>query len=419
MSPTSRIGFNNGEVLEESLPLPSTSADQGDPDDHEMAFEDLCDIVIDDDTTFDEVTEDTISHPSNLSPLYPIPESSCGSFFPKHHGPSRNHLLQLKAFWTMREEGWAYDGVLSPGRPRSSSPPPGLQPTTSTPSTSPKRPPPPTPITMHPRRGDILALRDPYCAQIDRCFSRLPLWTMSKTLFMFDLHVACKLTPSPSSEDADTFFVRHPTPTFDEEEAEEDGSVYSSMSTGDSSDSDMTLVDSDSGDDLSPVDPENRIEWREREGPAASSTERESWDVVSLTDEASPSCSSSPSASPDKQRQQAPHITTYISQQSKAAPAAVAPLDLSQKARPRLLRHGMGPPKRQATDTTMCSEERSKSFSEDDDEAEEEEEEEDYMSVLLDEEDPFGWSKNWYRRWDLLTRLVRADQTRKRGRTMA
>jgi hypothetical protein len=41
---------------------------------------------------------------------------------------------------------------------------------------------------IFPRSGDISALRDPYSANIDRCFSHFPLWTVHKKLYMFDMH---------------------------------------------------------------------------------------------------------------------------------------------------------------------------------------------------------------------------------------
>ncbi|KAG2133713.1 hypothetical protein DEU56DRAFT_810316 [Suillus clintonianus] len=41
---------------------------------------------------------------------------------------------------------------------------------------------------IYPRVGDISALRDPYSANVDRCFFRFPLWTIHKTLYVFDMH---------------------------------------------------------------------------------------------------------------------------------------------------------------------------------------------------------------------------------------
>jgi hypothetical protein len=41
---------------------------------------------------------------------------------------------------------------------------------------------------IFPRVGDISALRDPYSANVDRCFFRFPLWTIHKTLYVFDMH---------------------------------------------------------------------------------------------------------------------------------------------------------------------------------------------------------------------------------------
>ncbi|KAG1882549.1 hypothetical protein F4604DRAFT_1741385 [Suillus subluteus] len=41
---------------------------------------------------------------------------------------------------------------------------------------------------IYPRVGDISALRDPYSADVDRCFFKFPLWTIHKTLYVFDMH---------------------------------------------------------------------------------------------------------------------------------------------------------------------------------------------------------------------------------------
>jgi hypothetical protein len=48
----------------------------------------------------------------------------------------------------------------------------------------------PSPVNsrIFPRLGDISALRDPYSVDIDRCFCHFPLWTVHKTLYMFDMH---------------------------------------------------------------------------------------------------------------------------------------------------------------------------------------------------------------------------------------
>ncbi|KAJ7598851.1 hypothetical protein C8J56DRAFT_175496 [Mycena floridula] len=111
-----------------------------------------------------------------------------------HRGYSRNGLHQVKWFWANREEDWAeqdleqqaglvaYAGIATrrPILPASS-------PIPSTSRQSIQRPP---PLSVHPRRGDIVALRDPYCAQMDRYFFSMPLWTISKALWMFDIHLA-------------------------------------------------------------------------------------------------------------------------------------------------------------------------------------------------------------------------------------
>ncbi|KAJ7792942.1 hypothetical protein B0H14DRAFT_2928748 [Mycena olivaceomarginata] len=165
-----------------------------------------------------------------------------------HHGRSRHALLHLKYLWAMREDQWdehamrmhesyAYDGV-SPASARhafpSSPPPPRVQ----SPDYSHLRMP---PLTIHPRRGDLSALRDPYCAHMDRCFVGMPLWTMGKTLWMYDVHVLAGHRVRLLSEGT-------PFENEDEESGSEgeNSTMASSMSTaGFSDDSDETLVDSE------------------------------------------------------------------------------------------------------------------------------------------------------------------------------
>lgn len=255
-------------------------------------------------TSFDESLDSSEDVPDSCH-TYTIQYSP-----PRHqytdHGYSRQGFSHIRRFWELREDAWAYDGYS-----------PELSEEESI-----------TPPSMHPRRGDVSALRDPYCAHVDRCFAKLPVWTMSKTLWMFDIHVGAtrpKAIPKSASTDSET-------------ENEEDmfGSIVS-VKTKASEDSDSTLVESESEDGWSVVSP-------------SSSTP------------ISPS-SSQPSRSP----------SCYFEEE---------------------------PPK--------------KLFDEEDEDEEEdssdEEDENEYACV------PRVWATNWYRRWELLIRLVRLDQERKRSR---
>jgi hypothetical protein len=93
------------------------------------------------------------------------------------------------------------------------------------------------PMTVHPRRGDISALRDPYCTHIDRCFVDLPTWTIGKAIWMHDLHMA-DANRNASIQD-----------TFDEDSesdcGESESELETSASTHFSDDSDATLVESE------------------------------------------------------------------------------------------------------------------------------------------------------------------------------
>lgn len=117
-----------------------------------------------------------------------------------NHGLSKSSLMHQKWFWSTRYDDWvmweaqnaqanaateAYGGMAilpgtCPALSRSR-----IGPFRTTPPPSP--PPAPNPH-IFPRLGDIAALRDPYSVNIDRCFCHFPLWTMHKTLYMFDMH---------------------------------------------------------------------------------------------------------------------------------------------------------------------------------------------------------------------------------------
>jgi len=111
-------------------------------------------------------------------------------------------------------------------------------------SSSRKIPPPspcPTSVSprIFPRLGDISALRDPYSVDIDRCFCRFPLWTVHKTLYMFDMHHrSTSLDRTTSKMTAGGFDLLSNHATTDEQADEV-------TSFADSSDSDLTLVSED------------------------------------------------------------------------------------------------------------------------------------------------------------------------------
>ncbi|KAG6845097.1 hypothetical protein H0H87_000796 [Tephrocybe sp. NHM501043] len=174
------------------------------------------------------------------------------------HGHSHHALLHLKWFWAAREDMWmehkarmceakAYDGLsifssVSPGLRLPGgyfSPDPADTPQPPPPSPMARLP----PLTIHPRRGDLSALHDPYCVHIDRYFVGMPLWTMSKTLWMFDMHMASGgLEAQKQQEELENDVF--------EDASSENESINTLDSNTFSDDSDTTLVDSESEADL-------------------------------------------------------------------------------------------------------------------------------------------------------------------------
>jgi hypothetical protein len=96
-----------------------------------------------------------------------------------------------------------------------------------------------SPATIHPRRGDITALRDPYSFHIDRCFAGLANWTFGKMLWVLDMHAAMEKRRMEVDMEQDT------------SDGESESELETSASTGFSDDSDSTLVESESEGDLS------------------------------------------------------------------------------------------------------------------------------------------------------------------------
>ena len=241
------------------------------------------------------------SHPSLVAPVARLPSSPSQapsltpelastssmrlpSRKPNHHnhGYSKHALHHIKSFWIMREGKWAeydteqhdssaYDGIANLGQPSRSDgydPLRGLTHRGFTQRLKMKNPVPRAsmlpPMSVHPRRGDIASLRDPYCAHIDRCFVHLPSWTLAKTLYMFDLHVGSEWQNrraasmfkqchdgSSSSDQLQQKCSSPTTDTMDDVDVEsESESLGTSASVVSSDDSDATLVESENEGDL-------------------------------------------------------------------------------------------------------------------------------------------------------------------------
>ncbi|KAF9529732.1 hypothetical protein CPB83DRAFT_249466 [Crepidotus variabilis] len=196
----------------------------------------------------------------------------------RHHGHSRLGLEHIKWLWSLREDELkgdsaengekAYAGILP-------EPVGGVHPTThpgSHRSHDQVTHGAPAPMSIHPRRGDVSALRDPYCVEIDRSFITLPTWTIAKTLWMHDLHLA--------------FEKRRPRLKIvlddDVSDVESELEMETSRSTSYSSiseDSDATLFDS-----------ETEFEWYD--------SDRLSLKMRNISSTSSPSFASSPAVSP-------------------------------------------------------------------------------------------------------------------------
>ena len=187
--------------------------------------------------------------PSSMSPesaAYPSPSHQRHSY--RQHGYSRLALQHIKWFWSTREHEWeasntdlrsvnVFNSVSSDA--------PHVQPVNVVVNLpfNIKRVPTPyahqtAPTTVHPRRGDISALRDPYSFHIDRCFAGLANWTFGKILWMIDVHAA--MEKRKMEEDVEQ----------DASDEESESELETSTSTGFSDDSDCTLVESENESDL-------------------------------------------------------------------------------------------------------------------------------------------------------------------------
>ncbi|KAF8218747.1 hypothetical protein L208DRAFT_64574 [Tricholoma matsutake] len=196
--------------------------------------------------------------PSPLSPQHTVARPFSFRHTPPrhlhhHHGYSRHALLHIKWFWTTREDDWidtqdrdvkAYGGLSILGL--GSSPVRGHAAPSDAPASVASQLP---PLSIHPRRGDLSALRDPYCMHTDRYFVGLPLWTMSKTLWMIDVQIGMSAQEALETGNQGTD-VTSPDPEEDESKSEVD-SLDTSTFLHLSDDSDTTLVESDSDSDNS------------------------------------------------------------------------------------------------------------------------------------------------------------------------
>ena len=179
--------------------------------------------------------------PSSMSPepaAYPSPSPPRPRHSYRQHGYSRLALQHLKWFWSLREHEWEASNTDL----RSANPYNGVSdvepvvvhhvpaPYAYVVRTS--------PTTIHPRRGDITALRDPFSFHIDRYFSDLASWTFGKILWMIDMHASMEKRKLEVDMEQDV----------SDEESESE--LETSASTGFSDDSDSTLVESESEGDL-------------------------------------------------------------------------------------------------------------------------------------------------------------------------
>ncbi|OAX38164.1 hypothetical protein K503DRAFT_856890 [Rhizopogon vinicolor AM-OR11-026] len=72
---------------------------------------------------------------------------------------------------------------------------------------------------IYPRVGDISALGDPYSENVDRCFFKFPLWTIQKTLYIFDMHQRVFSPPRNIERSASSGSLRSstgPTPGYED-----------------------------------------------------------------------------------------------------------------------------------------------------------------------------------------------------------
>lgn len=147
------------------------------------------------------------------------------------HGLSKSALNHLRWFWALRHDEWLaweaqvaeiqhahalslsanengfgddepYGGIaiLPSSLPKLILPPSPSSPSYRLQNTSLSLP---ASEKIYPRQGDISALRDPYCVDVDMCFREVPLWTMGKVLWGFDAeHRVAALSHQQKQESA-------------------------------------------------------------------------------------------------------------------------------------------------------------------------------------------------------------------------
>ena len=163
-----------------------------------------------------------------------------------NHGYSHEALDYIKSFWSMKSDGGRQNhtnlGAASPGTVASvPAAPTAIDPPEQT----------TVPARIHPRCGDISALRDPRCAELDESFGTLGIWTIAKAVWMAEVCVGMeKLEREREMEDRrkrrGRLIVRM---LWDEDTDGDESSDLLTRSTSMSSlsdDSETTLVEDDS-----------------------------------------------------------------------------------------------------------------------------------------------------------------------------
>jgi len=165
-----------------------------------------------------------------------------------HHGYSLVALEHVKSFWSMREQGntenspKAY-GKISPSGITTVHFGTRLREMALTQQA-------PVP-SIHPRHGDIPALRDPYCVEVDRHFISVPSWTLVKMLWTYDLHLAAE---------GGTRLHIYWDEDISDAYSEPDWDISRSTSSCNfSDDSEATLVDSETESEISFLDEDKLV----------------------------------------------------------------------------------------------------------------------------------------------------------------
>lgn len=182
-----------------------------------------------------------------------------------NHGYSREGLEHVKWFWNVRHQG----GIMEKKPPIARTVHPKTRGTVSEPPPSGARSSDtataPTPsdsdraqASIHPRRGDISALRDPQYAEVDKAFGGMAAWTISKMVWMVELDVGVERVEWEREKEKEREERRRRRSRLrmkilwdehdsDDGDGDEGGTLdalnRSTSSSSLSEDSDMTLVD--------------------------------------------------------------------------------------------------------------------------------------------------------------------------------